>query len=112
MKAAELVLAAVLAVFGVRSLVHWARRPFEGTDPVDHVLYALYLTGRVGLWFAAAGAFLLFASIPTQGQAFADDVRTYRWYVLVFVILGVVQLVAGWFLGRRRSGPEASQEER
>lgn len=105
MKVAELVLAAVFAVLGVRSLVHWARRPFEGTDPVDHALYALYLTGRVGLWFAAAGAFLLFASIPTRGQAFADDVRGYRWYVLVFVILGVVQLVAGWFLGRRRPAP-------
>lgn len=105
MKPAELVAAAVLAGCGIRSLVHWARRPFEGTDPIDHFLYASYLTGRVGLWFAAAGAFLLFASIPTQGQAFAEDVRSYRWYVLVFVILGVVQLVSGWFLGRRRPHP-------
>lgn len=105
MKTAELVAAAVLTAFGIRSLVHWARRPFEGTDPVDHVLYASYLTGRVGLWFAAAGAFLLFASIPTRGQAFADDVRSYRWYVMVFVILGVLQLVSGWFLGRRHPAP-------
>jgi len=101
----EVVLAAVFAGLGVRSLVHWARRPFEGNDPVDHLLYALYLTGRVGLWFAAAGAFLLFASIPTRGQAFADDVRDYRWYLLVFVVLAVLQLVAGWFLGRRRPAP-------
>ena len=109
MKAPELVAASVFAALGVRSLVHWARRPFEGTDPVDHALFALYLTGRVGLWFAAAGAFLLFASIPTRGQAFADDVRSYRWYLLVFVILGVIQMVAGWFLGRRRPEPPAPQ---
>jgi len=108
-KSVELAMAALFAVGGLRSLLHWARRPFEGTDPVDHVLYALYLTGRVGLWFAAAGAFLLFASIPTRGQAFADDVQDFRWYVLVFVILGVVQLVAGWFLGRRRPEPPTSE---
>lgn len=103
MRATELVIAAVFAAFGVRSLIYWAGRPFEGGDPVDHLLYALYLTGRVGMWFAFAGAFLLFASIPTRGQAFIDDVRDQRWYVLVFVILGVMQVVAGWFLGRRGS---------
>jgi hypothetical protein len=65
------------------------------------VLYAAYLTGRVGLWFAFAGAFLVFASIDTQGQAFVDEVRDRRWYVLVFVGLAVLQLVAGWFLGHR-----------
>lgn len=101
MKTTELVIAAAFAALGVRSLVHWARRPFESSDPVDHVLYALYLTGRVGMWFAFAGAFLLFASIAATGQAFLDEVREYRWYVLVFVVLGVIQLVAGWFLGRR-----------
>jgi cytochrome bd-type quinol oxidase subunit 1 len=100
-KTAETVVASVFALLGIRSLVYWARRPFEGRDPVDHALYALYLTGRVGLWFAFAGAFALFASITTRGQAFVDDVRGYRWYLLVFVILGVIQLVAGWFLGRR-----------
>ena len=101
MRTTELVIAAIFAGFGVRSLVHWARRPFEGGDTVDQVLYAAYLTGRVGMWFAFAGAFALFASIPTRGQAFVDDVRGYRWYLLVFVVLGVMQLVSGWFLGRR-----------
>lgn len=108
MKTTEWVIAAVFAGLGVRSLVHWARRPFESSDPTDHVLYALYLTGRVGMWFAFAGAFALFASITASGQAFVDEVRDYRWYVLVFVVLGVLQLVAGWFLGRREpKGPGA-----
>jgi hypothetical protein len=101
----ELVAAGIFAAFGIRSLVHWARRPFENRDPVDNALYAAYLTGRVGLWFAFAGAFALFASIDTEGRAFVDDAGDYGWYVLVFVGLAVVQLVAGWFLGHRTPKP-------
>jgi hypothetical protein len=106
MNVPESVVAAVLAALGVRSLVHWARRPFEGADRTDHVLYALYLTGRVGLWFAFAGLFAIFATITTRGQAFVDDVAAFRWYVLVIGALGAMQLVAGWFLGHRRPDDE------
>lgn len=112
MRGVELAIAAVLAGFGVRSLVHWARRPFGSRDPRDHVLYALYVMGRVGLWFAFAGMFLIFASAATTdpvtgeqlhapGQAFEDAVEQYRWYVLVPAALAAVQFVAGFFLGRR-----------
>ncbi|MGE5226338.1 MAG: hypothetical protein ACM3OO_05635 [Planctomycetaceae bacterium] len=106
MNAPELVAAAILAGFGVRSLVHWARRPFESADLTDQVLYAVYLTGRVGLWFAFAGLFAIFATITTRGQAFVDDVAGFRWYVVVIGALGAMQLVAGWFLGHRGGGGE------
>ena len=68
---------------------------------VDHLLYALYLTGRIGLWFAFAGFFFIYASIEVQGRAALDEVEDWRWYLMVPLILGVMQLIGGWFLGRR-----------
>ncbi len=102
MKAVELTLAVLLALAGVRSLWVWSRRRFEGVDVVDHVLYSLYLTGRVGLWFALSGLFLIYASVDAHGQPATDELRPYRWYLIVPLALGGLQMVAGWFLGRRR----------
>ncbi|HEY7478117.1 MAG TPA: hypothetical protein VIB62_07760 [Actinomycetota bacterium] len=113
MRTLEVVVAAVLTAMGIRSFLSWSRRPFESADRTDRLLYALYLTGRVGLWFAFAGMFWLFATvdtvdpvtgerIPAEGRAFSDAASQYRWFVLVFLVLGAFQLVAGWFLGRRR----------
>ena len=81
-------------------------RPFEGTDVVDHLLYALYLTGRIGLWFAFAGLFLIYASIEVQGRAALDDLEEFRWYLLVPLVLAAMQLLGGWFLGRRSPADE------
>lgn len=67
----------------------------------DHVLFALYLTGRIGLWFALAGLFALFATTGVVGRAFVDEVRDLRWFVLVFAGLAALQFVAGYFLGHR-----------
>jgi len=103
MKVLFVLVALVLAGFGVRSVVFWGRRSFEGNDVRDHVLFALYVTGRAGLWFAFAGLFGLFALAEFRGHAVVD-LEEYRWYVLVFLVLAVIQLLAGWFLGRRRPG--------
>ena len=94
----------VFAAFGLRSLVHWARRPFDSTDPRDHALFAMFVTGRSGLWFALAGLFVLYALTETRGRAFIDDVRRYDWFVLVFIALAAMQVVAGFFLGQRSPG--------
>jgi hypothetical protein len=115
----ELALALVFAALGVRSVVYWLRRPFDSADPVDHALFAMYVTGRAGLWFAMAGMFLLFATaattdpvtgrtIPAEGRAFVDAVQEYRWYLLVPLLLAAMQFLGGWFLGRRtpRAGPD------
>ena len=112
MRGVELTIAIALAALGVRSLVHWVRRPFGSHDPRDHALFALYVMGRAGLWLAFAGMFLLFASVGTidpvtgdelhaPGQAFVDAVDEHRWYVLVPASLAAAQLVAGYLLGRR-----------
>ena len=37
--------------------------------------------------------------VPSSGQVYVDDVSRYRWYVIVFAVLGAMQLLAGWFLG-------------
>jgi hypothetical protein len=100
-KVAEIAIAVVLTLAGLRSLWIWSRRRFEGADVVDHLLYALYLTGRIGLWFALAGFFVIYASVDTPGVPGLDALRPYRWYVLVPLFLGALQLVAGWFLGHR-----------
>lgn len=101
MRVLELAIASVLAGLGVRSVAYWARRRLDSDDVKDHLLFALYLTGRAGLWFAFAGAFLIFALVGGSGRGFADDVAPYRWYLLVFLLLGAVQALAGFFLGRR-----------
>jgi hypothetical protein len=104
----ELAIAFVFIAGGLRSIWYWGRRRFEGTDVVDHVLYALYLTGRIGLWFAIAGFFLIYATIDVQGRAALEDLEQYRWYLMVPLGLALLQLGAGWFLGRRGSVDEAS----
>ena len=103
MKGIELAVGAVSGLLGIRSLVHWARRPFDSRDPADHALFAAFVTGRAGLWLAVAGLFLLYASTDTRGRAFVDDVRQYRWFLVVFLVLAATQFVAGFLLGRRSS---------
>ena len=110
MRVLELVIAIAFTLGGLRAIWYWSRRRFEGTDVVDHLLYALYLTCRIGLWFAFAGFFFIYASIDVQGRAALDDLEAYRWYLLVPLVLGAGQLVAGWFLGRRSPGGEREGE--
>jgi H+/Cl- antiporter ClcA len=106
-KVVEVAMMALFTALGIRSLLHWGRRPFDGVDVRDHVLFALFVTGRVGLWFGLAGLFLLYALTHTRGRAFIDDVRSYDWFVLVFVGLAALQLLAGDVLGpRSERGPE------
>jgi hypothetical protein len=101
MKVIEIALVALFAALGVRSLVYWIRRPFESRDARDHLLFAMFVTGRVGLWLGVASVFVLYASTNTQGRAFTDDARQYDWFVMVFVVLAAMQLIGGYFLGRR-----------
>jgi hypothetical protein len=102
----ELLIAGLFVLGGLHAVWYWGRRPFEGTDLVDHLLYALYLTGRIGLWFAFAGFFLIYASIPVQGRAALDELEAYRWYLMVPLVLAAMQLLGGWFLGRRSPADE------
>ena len=36
-----------------------------------------------------------------SGRAFTDDARQYDWFFMVFVVLAAMQLIGGYFLGRR-----------
>jgi hypothetical protein len=101
MRVIEITLIALFGTLGIRSLIYWTRRPFESREGRDHLLFAMFVTGRVGLWFALAGIFALYTLTNTQGRAFIDDAQEYNWYVMVFVVLAALQLVAGYFLGRR-----------
>lgn len=101
MNVLELGLASLFVLGGLRSLWTWSRRGFAGTDAVDHLLYAVHLTGKVGLWFAFAGFFALYASSDAQGRAAIDELARFRWYALVPMSLAAMQLVAGVLLSRR-----------
>ena len=101
MKAVEIALVILFGGLGIRSLIYWTRRPFEGRDARDHLLFALFVTGRVGLWLSLSGIFLIYALTNTQGRAFTDDARQYDWFFMVFVVLAAMQLIGGYFLGRR-----------
>jgi hypothetical protein len=98
--ALELVIAAVFVAGGLRSLWAWSRRRFEGADVVDHLLYALHVTGRVGLWFAFAGFFVLFSVTSIDGKP-TNEIDRFRWYLMVPLALAAMQLLAGYALGRR-----------
>lgn len=110
MRLFEVGVALALALAGARSAWGWARRPLDGGSVGDQVLYALYRTGRVGLWFAFAGLFALYAVIDAGGRAFIDEADRFRWYVFVPLGLASMQLLAGLALGRR--GSEAPESVR
>lgn len=105
MRVAEALVAALCVGMGVRSLVYWLRRPFEDDDTVDLALFALFVMGRAGLWFAVGAMFAIYAWIGTRGQAFLDDVARFDWFIVVFAALAAVQVVAGFLLGRRTPQP-------
>ena len=96
-------MATLLGLFGLRSLLYWMRRPLASGSVRDHLVYAMWMTGRVGVWFAVAGIFAISAAIGREGRAFADEFHRYRWYFFVPLGLAVMQLVAAFVLGRSRS---------
>jgi hypothetical protein len=104
MRAFEIAMAVLFGALGLRSFVHWGRRPFEGRDARDHLLFAMFVTGRVGLWLAVAGLFCLYALTNTRGRAFIDDLQRFRWFLMVFLGLAAMQFIGGFFLGRRSPG--------
>jgi len=106
----ELVVAGLFTVGGIRSFVIWSRKPIDSDDLRDQLWYALYRTGRIGLWFAVAGIFLLSGLSGTEGRAFNDEFAQHRWFLMVPLILAVMQLIGAYMLGRsadRRPPPDS-----
>jgi hypothetical protein len=116
-RVAALVLAAVFALLAGRSAIYWFTHRLELHDATDELLFAAFVTGRVGTWLVASGMFAVFGSISAVGQAYVDEASGFTWLFLVFLGLGAIQFLAGWFLGVRGgrdvSGrPEAQDEPR
>ena len=105
MKWFEIGIAVLLALAGARSLVHWLRLPFAGQDPIDHLLFALFVLGRVGFWWSLSALFVIYATVSSslKGVAFTDEIRTrFWWYPVVVAAFGAMQFAAGFVLSRRR----------
>ncbi len=102
----ELVVAGLFVLGGLHAVWYWGRRPFEGTDVADHLLRGL--TSLVGIRAVVRlrGVLPTYASIPVQGRAALDDLEAYRWYLMVPLVLAAMQLLGGWFLGRRSPADE------
>ncbi|MFL5798619.1 MAG: hypothetical protein ACJ77A_11890 [Actinomycetota bacterium] len=96
----ELVVAGLFALGGVRSFVVWVRRPIDSDALRDQLSYALYRTGRIGLWFAIAGMFLLPVLIGREGRAYSEEFARFRWYLMVPLTLALMQFVGAFLLGR------------
>jgi len=90
--AVEAALGGLLVLLGLRSLVVWTRRPFESRSFRDQLLYALFRTGRIGVWFALAGIFFAY-SVSNHDQ----DLRP---LVLLPIALAAVSAWCGYALGR------------
>ena len=103
MKILELTVAALLILGGLRSAWTWSRKRFESPKLSDQILWGLYLTGRIGLWFAFAGFFLIYAALERRRVGAVNELNAVRWYVMVPLVLSVVQVLAGYALGRRSS---------
>jgi hypothetical protein len=88
-----LVLAALCLAGGIRSLVYWLGRSLDSDRLSDHILFALHVTARVGLWLAFAGGFVAIALL--------DEPERFRWFGMVPIVLGAVQLGTGVALARR-----------
>jgi hypothetical protein len=103
----ELTIAAVFALAGIRSIVHWLRQPLHLVGRSELVLFALFVVARAGLWFGLSGWFLLLASVDTRGRAFTDDAAAFRWYFVVFLVLLALHFATSVLLGRARRDPPA-----
>jgi hypothetical protein len=92
----ELVLAALLALGGLRSLRRWITLEFQPRSGRDHLFYLLHATARVGMWFAFSGFFV--------GYALVAEPWRIRWYVMVPICLASLQLLTGAALARVPEG--------
>ena len=111
MNVVEVVVGAIFGLLGVRSLVYWLRRPMDSDVRRDHLLYALFVASRAGLWFALMGLFLLFASVETQGRAFIDDAARFKWYYIVLAVPAALQFISGFLLGRPPPSPPSNEDQ-
>ena len=98
----ELCVAGLLAALGIRSFVYWIRRPLDSRSVRDQTLYAVWLTGRIGLWFAIGGVFLISALTPGEREVYRRAFDRFRWYFFVPLGMAVLQFVAAFLLGRSR----------
>jgi hypothetical protein len=100
----EYVLAAVLTLFGLRSLRYWIRHPYSAESPGEQVLFVIHATARVGIWFTLAGFFVGYALVEV------DDPQVFRWYLMVPIALAALQLLTSFYLSRSARPPSAGRE--
>jgi len=110
-KIAALILAAGFAALAVRSAVRWVTRRPPLRDATEELLFAAFVTGRVGTWVVAAGMFLVFGTISASGQPYVDEAKGFSWLFIVFLGLGAMQFLAAWFLGSRDRSRHRSAED-
>jgi hypothetical protein len=92
MRIGAIVLAVLFGLLGVRSAVRWSSVRFEAETSLDHLLYSIHVAARTCVWFALAGVFVGFAVL--------DEPERFRWFIMVPIGLGAVQLLSALALWR------------
>ena len=114
------VLAIVFGALALRSAIHWGRRPFASPAIADHLLYALFVVSRVGLWASLAAWFFVMSQEQPEiadyqaERASVDAARARFWWIgAIFLVCAGAQFVASWFLGRRPgdAGPRGEPKD-
>ena len=106
----ELILAGFFFAGGIRSFWIWSRRSIDSDHIRDQISYALYRTGRIGLWFAVGAIFLYSSLSGLEGRALADDIEDHRWFLMVLLLLALMQFIGGYLLGRSVTKRPGSEE--
>ena len=114
------VLAIVFGALALRSAIYWGRRPFASPAIADHLLYALFVVSRVGLWASLAAWFFVMSQEQPEiadyqaERASVDAARARFWWIgAIFLVCAAAQFVASWFLGRRPgdTGPRGEPKD-
>jgi len=86
----ELAVAVVLVLFGLRSAWKLTRVRLDLDTFGEHVLYAVHVTARIGVWFVLAALFV--------GYGLVDDAESLAWLLLVLLGMAGAQLLTSFFL--------------
>jgi hypothetical protein len=87
----SLAVVVLLVAGGVRSFIYWSGRGLEkGADSKRLVFFAVFITGRVGVWFSLAG-FVVILSLVADASGF-------KWFIVVPGLFAVAQILSSYAL--------------
>jgi len=94
------VLAGLCLLGALRSGHHWLTHGLAHPDGRDIIWWSVFVTSRVGLWLSGAAVFVIAAASASNGSTLSQELAPYRWFVMIPIVLGAMQVLAAFFLAR------------